>query len=68
MAKRLVDLIQDADVLCALEPEELGLRMLPVLAESGLLPNHPSNIRSIGATTSSAPFEKRGLGWKAQPS
>ena len=28
----LIDLIPDADVLCALEPEELGLRMLPVLA------------------------------------
>ncbi len=28
----LTDLIPDADVLCALEPEELGLRMLPVLA------------------------------------
>jgi uncharacterized protein (TIGR02391 family) len=30
---RLVDVIPDADVLCALEPDELGLRMLPVLAE-----------------------------------
>jgi uncharacterized protein (TIGR02391 family) len=30
---RLVDLIPDADVLCALEPDELALRMLPVLAE-----------------------------------
>src|SRR5215469_10393829 len=30
---RLVDLIPDAEVLCALEPDELGLRMLPVLAE-----------------------------------
>ena len=29
---RLVDAIPDATVLCALEPEELGLRMLPVLA------------------------------------
>lgn len=29
---RLVDLIPDADVLCALEPDELGLRMLPLLA------------------------------------
>jgi hypothetical protein len=29
---KLSDLIPDADVLCALEPEELGLRMLPVLA------------------------------------
>jgi uncharacterized protein (TIGR02391 family) len=29
---RLVDVIPDADVLVALEPEELGLRMLPVLA------------------------------------
>ena len=30
---RLVDLIPNSDVLCALEPDELGLRMLPVLAE-----------------------------------
>lgn len=29
---KLVDLIPDADVLIALEPEELGLRLLPVLA------------------------------------
>lgn len=29
---KLSDVIPDADVLCALEPEELGLRMLPVLA------------------------------------
>jgi uncharacterized protein (TIGR02391 family) len=29
---RLVDVIPDADALCALEPDELGLRMLPVLA------------------------------------
>jgi uncharacterized protein (TIGR02391 family) len=28
---KLSDVIPDADVLCALEPEELGLRMLPVL-------------------------------------
>ncbi len=28
---QLVDLIPDPDVLVALEPEELGLRMLPVL-------------------------------------
>jgi uncharacterized protein (TIGR02391 family) len=36
---RLVDVIPDVDVLCALEPEELGLRMLPALvAASG----HPS--------------------------
>jgi uncharacterized protein (TIGR02391 family) len=31
---RLVDVIPDADALCALEPDELGLRMLPVLAAS----------------------------------
>jgi uncharacterized protein (TIGR02391 family) len=30
---KLSDVIPDADVLCALEPEELGLRMLPVLSE-----------------------------------
>jgi hypothetical protein len=30
---RLVDLIPDAEVLCALEPEELGLSMLSVLAK-----------------------------------
>jgi uncharacterized protein (TIGR02391 family) len=35
---KLVDLIPNADVLCALEPDELGLRMLPVLAEW-----HPRN-------------------------
>ena len=29
---RLVDLIPDVDVLCALEPNELGLTMLPALA------------------------------------
>jgi hypothetical protein len=29
---KLSNVIPDADVLCALEPEELGLRMLPVLA------------------------------------
>ena len=29
---KLADLIPDADVLCALEPDELGLRMLPALA------------------------------------
>jgi uncharacterized protein (TIGR02391 family) len=29
---KLVDLILDAGVLCALEPDELGLRMLPALA------------------------------------
>lgn len=29
---KLVDVIPDADALCALEPDELGLRMLPVLA------------------------------------
>ena len=29
---RLADLIPDVDVLCALEPYELGLRMLPALA------------------------------------
>ena len=29
---QLSDVILEADVLCALEPEELGLRMLPVLA------------------------------------
>lgn len=30
---KLVDVISDADVLCAYEPDELGLRMLPVLAQ-----------------------------------
>jgi len=30
---RLVDAIPDVDVLCALEADELGLRMLPVLAQ-----------------------------------
>jgi uncharacterized protein (TIGR02391 family) len=30
---RLVDAIPNADVLCALEPDELGLRMLPALAQ-----------------------------------
>jgi uncharacterized protein (TIGR02391 family) len=30
---RLVDVIPEADLLCAFEPDELGLRMLPVLAE-----------------------------------
>jgi uncharacterized protein (TIGR02391 family) len=30
---QLADVIPDADVLCALEPEELGLHLLPVLAE-----------------------------------
>jgi uncharacterized protein (TIGR02391 family) len=30
---KLSDLIPNADVLCALEPDELGLRMLPLLAE-----------------------------------
>jgi hypothetical protein len=30
--KKIADLIPDADVLYALEPDELGLRMLPVLA------------------------------------
>jgi uncharacterized protein (TIGR02391 family) len=30
---RLVDVIPEADVLCAFEAEELGLRMLPMLAE-----------------------------------
>jgi len=30
---KLIDLIPEADVLCALEPEELGLRMLPALAD-----------------------------------
>jgi hypothetical protein len=30
---RLVDIIPEAEVLYALEPEELGLRMLPLLAE-----------------------------------
>ena len=34
---RLVDLIPDADVLCALEPDELALRMLPVLAAAQAL-------------------------------
>jgi uncharacterized protein (TIGR02391 family) len=29
---RLIHLIPEADVLCALEPDELGLRMLPALA------------------------------------
>lgn len=29
---KLMDVIPDADELCALEPDELGLRMLPVLA------------------------------------
>ena len=29
---KLVDLIPDADALLALEPDELGLRLLPVLA------------------------------------
>jgi uncharacterized protein (TIGR02391 family) len=29
---KLIDLFPDASVLCALEPDELGLRMLPVLA------------------------------------
>lgn len=29
---RLVELIPDVDVVCALEPDELGLRMLPVIA------------------------------------
>ena len=29
---KLVELIPDPEVLCALEPDELGLRMLPVLA------------------------------------
>jgi uncharacterized protein (TIGR02391 family) len=32
---RLVDLIPDAELLYALEPDELGLRMLPVLASWG---------------------------------
>jgi hypothetical protein len=30
---KLADLIPDADVLIALGPDELGLRMLPLLAE-----------------------------------
>ena len=30
---QFVDVIPDAEALCALEPDELGLRMLPVLAE-----------------------------------
>jgi hypothetical protein len=29
---QLVELLPDADVVVALEPDELGLRMLPVLA------------------------------------
>jgi len=32
---KLIDLIPDADVLYALQPEELGLRMLPALANWG---------------------------------
>jgi uncharacterized protein (TIGR02391 family) len=36
---RLVDLIPDPKVLCALEPEELGLQMLPVLAKMGAFLN-----------------------------
>jgi uncharacterized protein (TIGR02391 family) len=40
---RLVDVIPDADALCALEPDELGLRMLPVLAAcSPRTPDHRS--------------------------
>jgi uncharacterized protein (TIGR02391 family) len=30
---KLVDLIPDPEILCALEPDELGLRMLPALAD-----------------------------------
>lgn len=32
-AVRLVDLIPDADAVLALEPDELGLRLLPILAD-----------------------------------
>jgi hypothetical protein len=41
---RLVDLIPDADVLCALEPYELGPRMLPALAQ--LQPQNPLHASS----------------------
>jgi hypothetical protein len=49
---RLADLIPDADVLCALEPDELGLRMLPVLAEweqvhRGVVPLTLQNFTSL---------------------
>src|ERR1700757_3108342 len=36
---KLVDLIPDPQVLCALEPQELGLQMLPVLAKMGAFLN-----------------------------
>jgi uncharacterized protein (TIGR02391 family) len=41
--QKLVDVIPDADVLCALEPDELGLRMLTVLTE---WPRHVDLTRS----------------------
>jgi len=43
---RLIDLTPDADELCALGPDELGLRMLPVLAEWRR--HYPSNSLSLG--------------------
>ena len=58
----LVELIPDADVLCALEPYELGLRMLPVLAgyQPGSPVYNPSQL-TLGA------FLNRTLGSGPQP-
>jgi uncharacterized protein (TIGR02391 family) len=60
---RLVDVIPDADVLCALEPDELGLRMLPVLAEW-----HPRNPLYQSVQLSLATFLTVVLGVHGRPS
>lgn len=59
----LVDLIPNADVLCALEPDELGLRMLPVLAEW-----HPRNPLYQSVQLGLQAFIDATLGPASQPS
>jgi uncharacterized protein (TIGR02391 family) len=60
---KLVDLIPNADVLCALEPDELGLRMLPLLAEW-----QPSNPLHEAVQLGLQAVIDATLGGRAQPS
>ena len=60
---RLVDVIPEADVLCALEPDELGLRILPVLAEW-----QPRNRLRQSVQLSRAAFLQAVLGLPGRPS
>jgi hypothetical protein len=78
---KLIDLVPDAELLCALEPDELGLRMLPALAHLPATPYEPftlnafiqsiiampGHMRRNGTPRSSRRSQRRGPGWRDQP-